>query len=123
MTNSGFLFRFSDKKVISGCNSGYNNCVRCSKIKPVPKSLSLEQYRREHAALPNQTVRFFVFAILIIYVLIASSVFKKVSAYLATLNLNPWIHLGIVTASLAVLGLGLIVVNKLAGNWITRKMD
>ena len=73
--------------------------------------------------MPNQTARFFVFAILIIYVLIASAVFKRVGAYLATLNLNPWMHLGIATGSLVVLGLGLIAVNKLAGNWITRKME
>ena len=73
--------------------------------------------------LENNTSKLFVFAVLIVYVLVTTAVLKSVSAYLVTLNLNPWVHLAVSTGLLIVLGLGLIAVNKYAKDWIARRMD
>jgi len=73
--------------------------------------------------LQNQTAKFFVFAVLIIYVMAATAVIKPIRVYIAGLHLDPLVQLTISLGIMVILGMGLIVLNKWLQAWLTKKND
>ncbi|AEF95285.1 hypothetical protein Desca_2457 [Desulfotomaculum nigrificans CO-1-SRB] len=69
----------------------------------------------------NNSAKYFVFMVLIVYVMIASSIMKAARGYLVTLQLNPWTHLALSLGLLVLLGLGLVAVNKFTQAWVEKK--
>lgn len=71
----------------------------------------------------NQKANYFVFVVLILYVMVASSAIKNFNAYVQTLQLSPGIHLAVSLGALGLLGTGLVLLNRWVQNWLPKKMD
>ncbi|SHE92728.1 hypothetical protein [Desulforamulus putei] len=71
----------------------------------------------------NQKANYFVFMILILYVMVASSALKNFNTYIQSLQLSPGVHLAVSIGALGLLGAGLVLLNRWVQNWLPKKMD
>ncbi|GAB6158766.1 hypothetical protein JCM39194_19660 [Desulfotomaculum varum] len=72
---------------------------------------------------PTPKANYFIFVVLILYVMIASSAIKNFNVYLQGLQLNPEWHLAASLGAIGLLGAGLVLLNKWLQNWLPTKMD
>ncbi|CCO08207.1 hypothetical protein [Desulforamulus hydrothermalis] len=72
---------------------------------------------------PAPKANYFIFMVLILYVMIASSALKNFNVYLQGLPLSPGWHLAASLAALGLLGAGLVLLNKWLQNWLSKKVD
>lgn len=69
----------------------------------------------------NKPGNYFVFVVLIVYVMVATQAVKLINNYMNNLKLEPTIHMVISFGLLLALGGGLVVLNKVVQNWLSKK--